>query len=364
MPKKTIKLIHIITGFHLGGAEKTLFTLCQNLNKNKFDIYILALFDGGPLESFFKKANIRYKIITKSNKLSFKAFHGCFREIKKFDPDIVHTHLFGADLIGTICTILQKRKKLICTEHNVNQDYKWYHRFVKKILSLFTYKTLTISKAVENYIQKNERFFYDPKVKTFPYPVDISHLLSAKPKTPLKYTKFLCIARLVPQKGIIYLLEAFKKLVKDFPKIKLTIVGNGPLYHQFQNYIFQNQLTHNICLVGTKKNTKKILNKHHVFILPSLWEGRGIVILEAMAAGLSIITTPVGGIPENLKSKKNAFIIKPKNINSIYHTIKKIIKNPKTAHIKANKTHTIAKKYSLKKIIKTYQNLYLKIYHQ
>jgi len=156
MLKDKIKIIHIITSLNIGGAEKLLLDLTQNIGREKHEVKVATVIKGGVLVSEFEKAGIEVKIFKKKGKLGMGVIWKIFRYLRREKPQIVHTHLFGGDTWGRIAAILARVPIIISTEHNTNIDEGISKRIVKKFLSFFTAKIIAVSEAVKKYsIQKD-----------------------------------------------------------------------------------------------------------------------------------------------------------------------------------------------------------------
>ena len=140
-----------------------------------------------------------------------------------------------------------------------------------------------------------------------------------------KPLKFICVGTLNGRKGQELILETAIKLQKEIEnKIIFYIVGGGPKYDEYQRKVKELKLENIIISLGNRDDIKELLEKSHIFILTSFDEGLPIAIIEAMRAGLPIISTKVGGIPEMFENNKEGFLIEPK-IEDIEKVILKIL---------------------------------------
>lgn len=174
---------------------------------------------------------------------------------------------------------------------------------------------------------------------------------------PKKHKKFglVTVSRLLKRKGIHHVLEALKELNDD--QITLDIYGMGNYESELKTQVINLNLGKQVFFREYVENQKlyKTLNKHDAFILPSLTESFGLVLLEAMACGLPVIASSVGGIPEIVEDGINGVLVEPGNVSQIKEAIMKLKENPKLrekmqkANLKRVKTHftweSVAKKY-------------------
>ncbi len=136
------------------------------------------------------------------------------------------------------------------------------------------------------------------------------------------------IGRIERSKGVFYLIDAFEKLSKEFSNLKLVIAGYGKDWNEIKELCEQKNITDKINLLGYYKgDIRDILNTFNLFVFPSLWEGLPYVVLEAMANGVLVVATTVGGIPELIKDGENGFLVSPANSNALYEKVKYILQS-------------------------------------
>ena len=141
------------------------------------------------------------------------------------------------------------------------------------------------------------------------------------------------LAQLIPRKGINYLLQAVPKVLKVFPNTKFLILGDGPLKSKLENKSKRMGIANNVYFAGMLENKyiPKILSKIDVALVTSFSETFGFAIVEPMAAGKPVITTPVGIAPEIIKDGENGFIVPPKDSNALAEAILFLLRNKEKA---------------------------------
>jgi len=196
------------------------------------------------------------------------------------------------------------------------------------------------------------------------YLQDYAHL-SAREKArenldlDTKDAVILCSGRLDPQKGLIYLIKAFKNIVRECPPAKLIIVGTGPSKDELVNFVKATRLK-NIIFTGYVKKyyLNQLLAAADVYVSPSVYETFGIAVLEALASGLPIVATNVGGLPEIVENGKNGFLVPPRNPAAISEAVLRIIFD-KSLRLKFRENNkTKAKKYSTDVVFPKILNIY------
>ncbi|QKJ29407.1 glycosyltransferase family 4 protein [Mucilaginibacter mali] len=155
------------------------------------------------------------------------------------------------------------------------------------------------------------------------------------------------IGRIEQAKGIMYLLDSFKKLLKDYPNLQLILTGSGRDMALAQTYCTENGIADKVIFMGYYHgNVKDVLTTFDVFIFPSLWEGLPYSVLEAMANARLVISTNVGGIPEIITDNENGFLVEPANSEKLYDKINYVLNSDDNHQIIANGVATIKDKFS------------------
>ena len=173
-------------------------------------------------------------------------------------------------------------------------------------------------------------------------------------------TVLLTIAALHPRKGLKYLLKAMRKIIEQKNSTKLVIIGEGPEKPELEKLINKLKIQDRVKLLGHQENIPKMLKSSDLFVLPSIKEAFGLVLLEAMAAQVPIVATNVGGIPEIVEDRKNGFLVEPRDEDALTQTILMLIKNKPLREKLAFLGHHKVKQFDLKGMVEKTK----KVYHE
>jgi glycosyltransferase involved in cell wall biosynthesis len=136
------------------------------------------------------------------------------------------------------------------------------------------------------------------------------------------------LARLHEQKGHSYLLDAVAQLRREIPDVKALVVGDGELRPSLEQRTQALRLSDSVIFTGTRRDVPEILALLDVFVLPSLWEGLPIALLEAMAAGLPVVATRVGGVPEVVVDGETGLLVPPRDPDALSEAILTLLQDP------------------------------------
>ena len=329
-----MKIIHAVTSLDKGGAENHVILLSSEQKKKNNEIFIFVSKNSFYWLNFLKKSKIEVfkPSFFKENNLFFKIYK-FFKDIifltnliEKKKPDVLHAHLPYMELVSYFSLRFSVYKpKFIITKHvdsdffygSITQQKTYFGSLVAKIISFKADKIIAISKAVKKYLIFGKFGIEKKKIKHIYYGLD-SLKYNNKKDFKLKKKNFIknyivlgCIARLVPQKSIENLIISLSHLKKF--KIKLIIVGNGPLKNKLKNLSKELKVSDQIIWIDFLDDVRKFYNFIDIFVLTSLYEGLGLVFLEAMLCKKPIIASNTSAMKEVVKNNYNGILVQPNN---------------------------------------------------
>lgn len=282
-----------------------------------------------------------------------------FRKILK--ANLLKTNQMSGAWSALIAKIIFRKKLIVRTGYLWSKFYSFQSpnffkrkiiRLIEKVMYKFADGIITSSRNDYSYINENYKI---NKVHVFiPNYIDISRF---KPIKVNKYENSICfVGRLEKQKNLLELLKSLINL-----PFNLTIIGNGSLKAELEKFAFKNNLSVNFSGIVSNEDLPEILNRHEIFILPSLYEGMPKSLLEAMACGLPVIGTDVEGINEIIIDGVDGVLCRTDR-TSIRNAIITLMKNKELRlKLSRNARRKIVEEHSLKKIINKEIELYKKV---
>ncbi len=352
-----IKILYGITKSNWGGAQKYVYDLATSLPKDKFEVTVLT---GGTgiLNERLSSAQIR-NITLESLGREIKfwqdivSFFKIINILRKERPDILHLNSSKMGFIGALAGRLTHVPKIIFTAHGwaFNEDRSplqkkglyWLHRLTIKL----SHKTIAVSEQTKNQISKGDSIGNKISViKNGLEKIDFLSKAAAREKIRSRLpvdleigTNFWLgtISELHKNKGLKYLIEAMHLLDMaienrdDLPI--LIIIGEGERRKKLQQRINRYQLDDTIFLIGRVGEAEKYLKAFDIFTLTSITEALPYVLLEAGLAGLPIIASSVGGIPEIIDDMQNGILVRPKEPDEIQKALAYYLAKPEKGAI-------------------------------
>lgn len=369
-----IKIAYILPMFAIGGAERIVVDLIKNIDKNKFDIILVCLRDNEARLSYWKeeleRAGIRIKMMSVDDGHFLHYFLRVLQIFKlayflrKEKTDIVHTHLMSADVIGFLAAKIARIKVIISTEHNEALVPGVIKRSIKKITNKFFTRLVAVSDAVKEAAIKLSGA---PRKNTIVIRNGIEidkYLFPDRDYDRAGKIVIGAMGRLTRQKGFDLLVAAAAKIKSD--NFIINIAGDRDFHEDLredlENQIVASGLSEKIKLVGLQKNADVFYRQLDIFIMSSRWEGLPVVLLEAGLSGLPVVVPDIGGIAEVIKNKETGLIYKKKDVDAMAKSLEFLINNrPERERLGNNLRVEITKNFSVKKMAKEHERLYLEL---
>jgi glycosyltransferase involved in cell wall biosynthesis len=345
-----MRVLHLISGLRGGGAEHFVLELCrQSLKDPEVDMQVLTLGATDDISYKFRDAGI--KVISASSAESRKKFRSInairgLLLVMKQPRSVLHAHMFHACIIACWVKILRPSTKIIFTLHN--NHVTRLHRRLLLFATRFLRKTDIIfpSAKLKWYQKKNP--------VTIPNGVDTSrfnhqHIV----KSPVFSLVFA--GRLEVEKNPMFLPRLVKLLAPEFDFV-IRVAGDGPLKHELINAIENEKLEHYFVMHGHVDDIPGLFAESHCLLIPSLWEGMPLVLLEAAAAGIPVIATPTGNI-FSIINGSNGYIAE---LDEFHKRVAEVMNNYGEALIRARRLkHTVNNEYNIMSSYSEHKKVYL-----
>ncbi len=337
------KILLVITRLDRGGSAELTLQLAAGLRKRGYRVVLLSGKTTEPLWDPIQYAQdndftIQFidSLIRPLNPIKdLVAFIQLVKIFHQYRPEILHTNSSKAGLLGRIAGALCKIKQIYHSPHG-HIFYGYYNRFISKIFIYFekfaahyTTKIMNLTEYgrrdhIREKIARPEKFCVSScGIELEPFLNAPSGNIQARKKD---HISLIWVGRIVPIKNLQLLLNALTLIMNKDINIQVNIVGDGPLRIESENFVKQKKLK-NVNFLGYRNDIPALLSQSDVFILSSLNEGFGRVLVEAMASGLAIIATRVGGVPEIIKDRKNGILIESSNHIQLAESIVLLAKN-------------------------------------
>jgi glycosyltransferase involved in cell wall biosynthesis len=354
-----VRIVQLVEDLELGGLERLAVDLALAQHSSGHLVLVYCLFGAGPLAASLVAAGIPVVPFGKSPGFSIATVLAIAKRLRADRVDVIHGHNPGVHHYAALASRLAGVPVCVNTRHSVTTSkglpyQERYFRWVKPFTSRVVFVCDFVRRGLE------------PKLG---YPAEkCSVILNGIPLAPFlahpalpgarrPRIRFGTIGRLVPAKGHAILLEAFARVRQAAPEAELSIYGYGDLEENLNAQIAKLGLEGRARLEGRTANSAETLQDLDVFVFSSVNEGLPLVILEAMAAGLPIVTTDVGGIPEVLP-KESAWLCPPGEPDALAGAMLQAVNCGDLRERGEIARRTAANRYGLEQMAASYQDLY------
>jgi sugar transferase (PEP-CTERM/EpsH1 system associated) len=330
-----IPILHLITELSAGGAQTALLRLLTGLDRDRFSPTVACLYNGdGTVAQRIRALGIRVFDAHMHRKVDLAALLRLYRWIRYVHPMILHTYLFHANLPGRILGRLAGVPIIVCSERTMETESEWRYR-LNRITDPLTDRVVCVSQHVADFVVEHVGI---PRHKTLVIPngvalQDFEHLPSkqrARAALGLSPHQMLIgtVARLESVKRLDVLLQA----VESLHDVYAVIVGDGPEQAQLKAMSERSGLAARVHFAGQQDDVRTWLAAMDVFVLSSDWEGLSNAMLEAMAAGLPIVATAVGGTPMGVVDGITGLLVPPRDPVALAEAIACLLRDPNLRH--------------------------------
>lgn len=340
------KVLHVLQSTKYSGAENVACQIIKTFSKEYEMIYCSP---GGNIEKILSKKGVPFY---KLKKFSIRYIRKAIDELK---PDIIHAHDYTASILCALCF---PKAMIISHIHNNSPWIKSYgiYSWAYLFSSFFYKKVLTVSDSIEKEYVFGK--FIKNKIECIGNPTDIEliHQKAIEYTVEKKYD-LIFLGRLTDSKNPKLLLEIFKDLISKRSNIAIAVVGAGDQFESFKESIHKNNLQDNIEMYGFMENPYPVLNASKIMILPSKWEGYGLVAVESLSLGVPVICSGVGGL-KDIVNTSCGMICEDKNdyIEEIVRLLEDSVYYGRKSKIAIAKSHEIGNIDLYKRKIKEVYN--------
>lgn len=343
----------VIGQLTVGGAEGQLLELVRGLDRSRFEPTVYSLSEQpGAMQSRFEAEGIPVERIgavgaTRARRLAA----ACRRD----RIDLVHSWLFIANSYAWVARCLGVRAPLVTSARNCKTQGLGHHA-----LNIAAFRSsariVANSEEVREYIVGTYRA-PARRVDVIYNGVDTERFSAASGK-PGDGPIVVAAGRLVAQKNFALLIEAAAQLRHAVPSARFRIAGSGPQRDALDEQIRAAHLEESVELLGERQDIEAVFREADVFWLTSSWEGLPNVVIEAMASGLPVVATDVGGARELFDSGREGFLVRPGNLDDLVYYGGALLRDPDLRRLMGSAARRRAQRFSLPRMVQSMQDVY------
>jgi sugar transferase (PEP-CTERM/EpsH1 system associated) len=354
----------ILPSLIAAGMETVTARLAMQLASTGHTVGVTCLLDEGPLASDLRAAGHRVAVVPapglRTNVMPVQLAAWLRRE----QPDVVHAHS-GTWLKAARAARLAGVRRVVFTEHGLNDVEPWYNAILKRCGGWMTDCVVAVSHPLRQYLVEHVRI-PESKVVVIPNGVDTLRFRPGPSRGELRARLGLGnaavighVARLAPVKNQPLLVDALGRVRERAPNAHLVIVGDGPERDALRAHIRARGLEASVHLAGEARDVPSILREFDVFALPSKAEGTSMSVLEAMASGVPIVASAVGGTPDLLDHGRCGVLVAPNDVDALADALADLLLAPERRRdLAAAARARVMSEFDEAVVAKRYEGLY------
>jgi glycosyltransferase involved in cell wall biosynthesis len=347
-----------------GGAERFVVGLAAHMPRDRIEPWVCSTRQGTDHGvRMLADAGIPHISLGRSSKWQMHRLASLAALMRRERFDVLHAHKFGSNLWGTLLGRACGVPVVIAHEHN--WSYSGDPRRVwidREIIGRLATSFLTVSRASADRMVTLERV---PAAKVAVMPTayiphqdcsstDIRAELGIGAEVPL----VAAVGGLRPEKAFELLIEAHGQLLRRRPDVHLAIAGDGPHRGELERHIQRLGLADRVHLLGHRRDIDAILSRVDVGVMSSDWEGMPLFVFECMAAGVPLVATAVGGLPDMVTHDETGLLVPPRNVNALAAAIERVLASDELGRRLAGSAAKRLDQFTIDSVAQRFADLY------
>ena len=336
-PAQPPRVLLVVDSLEVGGAERHVVDLASALHRKGYEVEVACSIADG-LSKPLEEAGVPVRPLARrlvKRRVSLAYARGIRKLLREGRFDLVHAHIYASAVAAAIAT-RGTGLPLVVTEHT---EASWQNRWARRC-SRWTYRRARRIIAVSTPIERRliERDGVPPELVTLipnaviPASGNPPDLADTLPDGWSERPLVGVVARLQPEKGVATFLKAAARVSKVSPEARFLVVGDGPLREELLDLVGRAGLRERVRFLGYRTDARALTGLLDVLVVPSLTEGSPLIVLEAMAAGVPVVASAVGGIPDQVRHGEEGVLVPPDDPDALAGALGALLEDPVRAH--------------------------------
>ena len=374
---RRLRLAYVITGLELGGGGAVVLTIARALDFSRFSLDVFCILEGGVLEDELRSLGCGVTVLprawdyrrrllpyspTKTWQLASMLRRGQY--------DVVHTHLFPADAIGRVAGRLAGIPVMVKSLHNMGRWKTPRQVLTDRVLGRWTDKVICCSDFQREVATAQERIppglavtiHHGARLERFDTRIDRAAALSALGLSPERLT-IGTVGRAIPEKGHACLVDAVPAILEQHPNVQFLIVGEGGQRAALERQVAGAPYRDRICFAGARADVPEMLSLMDVFVFPSLSEGFGIAVIEAMTSRLPVIASNIRPLSDIVVAGETGLLVEPGDSGALAAAVNRLAGDAGLRRKLGEAGRArVERRYTDRHMVRAHEELYVDLY--
>lgn len=344
---------------HIGGVEHAVLAIASRLVQQGHSVHVLTLnTDGAPVRETLHGVVVHRaraldltRLVGVQTVWSIDAVSSLLRLADEIQPDIIHAHnLFFSTTLIAAALKRHLARPLVVTMHLGTLDCisgpariaaAGWERTVGRSILRCADRVIAVSQAVAKHAAALR--YPASSTRVIPNGVDLDRFFPS-PDSTSDHARVGLVGRLIFNKGPRYFVESVPAVLEMHPRTEFVLAGEGPLRDELERRVAQLGIGHAVTFLGKRTDIPDILRTCDLYVRPSLTEGLPLTVLEAMACGVPVIATPVGGTAEVVQDGVTGLLIRPGEVDDLARATNDLLANPSRGRALAHQARALVQR--------------------
>jgi glycosyltransferase involved in cell wall biosynthesis len=363
-----MRILFLSTSMGMGGADSQLLSAAHGMRSRGHEVRIVSLTQLGPMGLEAQRAGIPTESLDMRRGVPDpRGLVRLVRLVRAWRPDVLHSHMVHANLIARVLRLITPVPVMISTIHNIYEGGRLRMAAYRLTNTLVDHVTIVSQAAADRYVR--ERIVPKSLLTVIPNGVDTEQFRriprevghSLRQSLGLEGTfVWLAVGRCEIAKDYPSMLGGFARVRERFPQAVLLLVGRGSLQSETERVAQSLGLGSGVRFLGVRDDVVQVMSAADGYVMSSAWEGMPMVLLEAAAAGLPIVTTRVGGNHEVVRDGESGFVIPPRDHEALGRAMLQLMELSETQRRSMGDRgrEVIRAHYGLNRVVERWEELY------
>jgi len=359
------RILHLLNSLDLGGAEMLVVNLAGQIDRSRFQLMVASLTGPGPLGVELDRLGVETLALHRQRGRDWRLPLKIARTVLRERIDVLHSHNSAPWLYAAAAAVMTRRP-LVHTQHSVADQSRTLLLRAERAAALATRRVIADAEDVRHVMVDRQGMPAD-KVVTIVNGIDTTVYGAASDIAGMRRALGLdagdliigTVGRMVWEKDQRSLIASFARLAPAVPHARLCLVGDGPLRADLQAAAVATGFGERIVFLGSRADVARILPTFDVFVLSSVSEGLPLALLEAMATGLPVVVTQVGGMGEAVRAGDSGLVVAPGDPDRLTAAVKTLIDDPALrARLGRAAQQRAREHFDLRAMVTAYEDVY------
>jgi sugar transferase (PEP-CTERM/EpsH1 system associated) len=359
-----VRVVHLVSSLNIGGLEMVVLDLARLSDRARFDVRVVCLQEKGALAPRLEGLGVPVDSLDCPDLARGRTTVRLLRRLRQLRPHVIHTHNPNPHVFGSLAAWGARVAVLVHTKHGRNYPDQFRAVLLNRLATCLSNCIVPVSDDAARVARDVERVPRG-KVLVIRNGIDLARFPVVARPVAGATARAIHVARLHPVKDQATLLRAARRVVDAEPSFRLDVVGDGPARAELFALRDELGLGDHVRFLGFRDDVAGVLAAADFFVLTSVTEGISLTLLEAMATGLPVVATDVGGNREVVADGRTGLLVPARSHAALAEAILQLVRNPeRTRRLGAAARRRVEEEFDLRRVVARYEQLYLSLLRQ